>query len=273
MADSDAPKAAASSSAAAPAATTAGAEDTALDQPGDAVKLTAIDPTRAAEDSKKDKLSPEDAAATGIDPAYSASENDETNSESNADPPIAREAKGKEKVEPIPENETVPRDNSLSIDPAPDANNPLSPTESSPNTRRTCNITLLLANGMRHPYRINEQYLTKKEVEIPEKDDEGKPDPFSISVCKLKELILGEWRPEWENVPRDPGLIRLIHLGRMLDDKEPLKKYRLNPDERNIIHMNVRPAEMVDEEEAAKAAGGGRTQGNYPGSGCCCVIL
>lgn len=221
MADSDAPKAAASSSAAAPAATTAGAKDTALDQPSDAVKMTTIDPTKAAEDANKDKLTPEDAAAR-IDPAYSASENDKTNSESNADPPIAQEAKGKEKVEPIPENETVPRNNSLSIDPAPE-NNPLSATESSTNTRRTCNITLLLANGMRHPYLINEQYLTKKEVEIPEKDDEGRPDPFSISVYTLKELILRHWRSEWENRPRDPSLIRLIHLGRMLDDKEPLK--------------------------------------------------
>jgi hypothetical protein len=48
-------------------------------------------------------------------------------------------------------------------------------------------------------------------------------DPFSISVYTLKELILREWREEWEAAPSSPSSIRLIYFGRLLDDKTPLK--------------------------------------------------
>lgn len=51
----------------------------------------------------------------------------------------------------------------------------------------------------------------------------GKKDPFSISVYTLKELILREWREEWEAQPSSPSSIRLIYFGRLLDDKTALK--------------------------------------------------
>lgn len=87
-----------------------------------------------------------------------------------------------------------------------------------------CNITLLLPTGARHPYKIDEKYLSKRGVEIPETVSETRqPDPFSISVYKLKELILREWREEWEGKPASPTSIRLIHFGKLLDDKESLK--------------------------------------------------
>jgi Ubiquitin-2 like Rad60 SUMO-like len=53
--------------------------------------------------------------------------------------------------------------------------------------------------------------------------ENGKKDPFSISVYTLKELILREWREEWETKPSSPSSIRLIHFGRLLDDKVPLR--------------------------------------------------
>lgn len=86
-----------------------------------------------------------------------------------------------------------------------------------------CNITLLLPTGNRHPFKIDDRYLTKRGVEVPDVTDAGTKDPFSISVYKLKELILREWREDWESKPASPSSIRLIHFGRMLDDKEPLK--------------------------------------------------
>jgi hypothetical protein len=84
-------------------------------------------------------------------------------------------------------------------------------------------ITLLLTSGARHPYKIDEKYLTKRNVTVPGVTENGKKDPFSISVYTLKELILREWREEWEAQPSSPSSIRLIFFGRLLDDKTPLK--------------------------------------------------
>ncbi len=93
-----------------------------------------------------------------------------------------------------------------------------------------CNITLLLPTGARHPYRIDEKYLAKRNVEVPDLTEPGgRRDPFSISVYKLKELILREWRDEWDGKPASPSSIRLIYFGKLLEDKEQLKSTPLPP--------------------------------------------
>ena len=50
-------------------------------------------------------------------------------------------------------------------------------------------ITLLLSStGARHPYKLDEKYLKKRNVTV-----EGN-NPINISLYKLKELILRDWR-------------------------------------------------------------------------------
>lgn len=49
-------------------------------------------------------------------------------------------------------------------------------------------ITLLLTSGARHPYKIDEKYLRKRNVTVEAMD------PFNISVYTLKELIWRDWR-------------------------------------------------------------------------------
>lgn len=155
-------------------------------------------------------------------------------------------------------------------------------------------MLLLPSTGARHPYKIDEKYLKKRNVVV---DD---MDPYKISVSTLKDLIWKDWREgtfgtfvllhivdenwslqhyfnmyllaalapatahpwfvvnaighsslpfllsaryfhctatmrashgqsltslgaEWEPRPTSPSSIRLIHFGRMLDDKSPLK--------------------------------------------------
>lgn len=49
-------------------------------------------------------------------------------------------------------------------------------------------ITLLLITGARHPFKVDEKYLKKRNVNV---DGEN---PFNMSVYTLKELIWREWR-------------------------------------------------------------------------------
>lgn len=58
---------------------------------------------------------------------------------------------------------------------------------------------------------------------MPEKTESGRLDPYSISIYTLKELILREWREEWEAKPSNPSSIRLINFGRVLEDSYVLK--------------------------------------------------
>ncbi|KAF3767540.1 hypothetical protein M406DRAFT_252385 [Cryphonectria parasitica EP155] len=179
----------------------------------------------------------------------------------------ASSSKGKEVA---PSSNRQERTDSLSIGAA-DSPVPITPVN--PADGPACNITLLLPTGARHPYKIDDRYLTKRNVDVPEMTESGKKDPFSISVYKLKELILREWREEWDGKPASPSSIRLIHFGKLLDDKEPLKKYRFSAEAPNVVHMSVKPAEMLEEDEAGKgksSSGGGR---NSEGGSGCCVIL
>ena len=58
-------------------------------------------------------------------------------------------------------------------------------------------ITLLLSStGARHPYKLDEKYLRKRNVTV-----EGN-NPINISLYKLKELILRDWREGKDNASR-----------------------------------------------------------------------
>jgi len=105
-------------------------------------------------------------------------------------------------------------------------------------------ITLLLTTGLRYPLQIDGKYLQKRGVNVENYD------PFGMSVYTLKELIWREWRSEWENRPSSPSSIRLISFGKLLDDKAPLSDSRLNRESPNVVHMTVKPQEIVDEEDA-----------------------
>lgn len=129
-------------------------------------------------------------------------------------------------------------------------------------------IMLLLTTGARHPYKIDEKYLKKRNVTV---DD---MDPYNISVYTLKELIWRDWREEWEPRPTSPSSIRLIHFGRMLEDKVPLKECRFQTEAPNVVHMTVKPQEVVDDEDAKGGKGGSRRDTDEETTaGCRCVIL
>ncbi|KAL4788711.1 ubiquitin-related domain-containing protein [Aspergillus varians] len=111
-------------------------------------------------------------------------------------------------------------------------------------------IVLLLITGTRHPFKIDSNYLRKREVSV------DNYDPFAMSVYTLKELIWRAWQEDWEPRPSSPSSIRLISFGKLLDDKSPLSDSKFSSDAPNVVHMTVKPQEIVDEEDAK----GGKTQ-------------
>ncbi|TKA65237.1 hypothetical protein B0A49_07956 [Cryomyces minteri] len=133
-------------------------------------------------------------------------------------------------------------------------------------------ITLLLTSSARHPYKIDEKYLKKRGVKA-DVDEAGVVDPFSISVYTLKELIWRDWRDEWEQRPTSPSSIRLIHFGKMLDDKSQLRECRFQAESANVVHMTIKPQEVVDDEDAKTGKGISRDRDNERTPGCRCVIL
>ncbi|KAJ5607041.1 hypothetical protein N7537_003660 [Penicillium hordei] len=130
-------------------------------------------------------------------------------------------------------------------------------------------ITLLLTTGSRHPFTINGKYLKKRSVTVENYD------PFLMSVYTLKELIWREWRVDWETRPSSPSSIRLISFGKLLDDKSPVSDSKFSKEHPNVVHMTVKPQEVVDEEDAkgAKAQYSREREASERSPGCRCVIL
>ncbi|KAI1466963.1 uncharacterized protein F4812DRAFT_71997 [Daldinia caldariorum] len=153
-------------------------------------------------------------------------------------------------------------DHDLTID-------PVEPGAESLSSDLVVDIMLLLTSGARHPFRIDEKYLAKRNVTVTGKTEDGKMDPFSITVYTLKELILRDWRKEWDQPPREPSAIRLIHFGKLLEDRNQLSHYHFRTS-RNVIHMTIKPQDLIDEEEAAKKV---KDSGSHSGRSGCCVIL
>ncbi len=196
--------------------------DHALGQPKDAVPMEKME--------KKEETAKQPAAGAGVSIQATSDDKDATLAITSHSQPetqgtstkqtiddVASTSKEKGKEQPLAPSDAAKDedDDALQIHPS-------DPDSTNSNTSPVCNITLLLPTGARHPYRIDEKYLSKRSVEIPETNEAGHRDPFSISVYKLKELILREWRDEWDGKPASPSSIRLIHFGKLLDDKEQL---------------------------------------------------
>jgi hypothetical protein len=49
-------------------------------------------------------------------------------------------------------------------------------------------VTLLLPSGARHPFKIDEKYLKKRNISVEDNS------PMNISVYNMKELIWRDWR-------------------------------------------------------------------------------
>lgn len=191
-----------------------------LDQPTDAVPMEAIPnstvlPVAAGKNGDEATAA---APASNAAPAIDAGPSDQAATDDSASPKgNGNEDDGAAPPPPLKERS----DSVMAIGPSEDDIKAVTP--GAPDAGPVCNITLLLTSGGRHPYKIDSKYLARRSVAIPEETEAGLPDPFSISIYTLKELILREWRSDWAGKPASPSSIRLIHFGKLLDDKEPLR--------------------------------------------------
>ena len=100
---------------------------------------------------------------------------------------------------------------------------------------------------------------------------------------------------EWEARPSSPSSIRIIYFGKLLEDKARLHGRRSSrqflkaflslmlsqPDCKfeigtipHVVHMTVKPQDIVDDEDAKGSKTGGRDRdGNERSPGCRCIIL
>ncbi|KAK9469386.1 hypothetical protein V1512DRAFT_200944 [Lipomyces arxii] len=98
-------------------------------------------------------------------------------------------------------------------------------------------LTLLLVSGLRGIVTIDREYMKGHSL--------GLREPESLTVLTLKECIWTDWKEEWGERPSSTEFIRLIHFGRLLDDKDTLGASQLSQaNTYNVLHMSVRPVSI-----------------------------
>jgi hypothetical protein len=206
-------------------------QEAGLGEPKDAVKMTTMvqssssaeaadSTTRADRDGQKADESQASQAIRDATDATDATSSGVAPLEPGVEETQPRQDKGKERAPRAPSPPAKNDDDDMAIGASTDDIPKPTPRGDAP----VCHITLLISSGKRHPYKIDDKYLAKRNVSVPGVTETGGMDPFSISVYTLKELILREWRDEWEAKPASPSSIRLIHFGKLLDDKDQLKR-------------------------------------------------
>jgi ubiquitin-like protein len=198
-----------------------------LEEPIDAVRMASLTQSSSSADAADSRIRPDqlgdkadETRPHAIQGATGATSSAVCPSEAADEESQPRQDKGKEKAARPPSPPAKNDEDDMAIGASTDD----IPKPNAKGDAPICHITLLIASGKRHPYKIDEKYLAKRNVSVPGVTETGGMDPFSISVYTLKELILREWRDEWEAKPSHPSMIRLIHFGKLLDDKDQLKR-------------------------------------------------
>ena len=148
------------------------------------VEMTKLDPPVAAQDAIATN-----APATTSEPLSTTSETSKENERPDTSSPAMNTQSGPQAVPssaPSPPKSLSRQDTAPAIGPSSDKPTPI--TKESEGAGPFLMITLLLNTGARHPYKIDEKYLKKRNVNVPGND------PVNMSVYTLKELIWRDWR-------------------------------------------------------------------------------
>ncbi|KAL4894770.1 ubiquitin-related domain-containing protein [Aspergillus ambiguus] len=244
-------------------------------QPPPASLNTTLDPVSTATTAAASPQEPHPPSQTLPSASISDSVTAPTGASPTASLPATTAGEGMAPSEPQPvaHGETVsapeaPEPKSDALAPQPSGQSSESSAKEEEDPGPSLVITLLLITGSRHPFKIDGKYLRKRSVKV------DNDDPFAMSVYTLKELIWREWRQDWEPRPASPSSIRLISFGKLLDDKAPLSDSKFSRDAPNVVHMTVKPQELIDEEDAkaSKAQFTRERDSSERSPGCRCII-
>ena len=89
-------------------------------------------------------------------------------------------------------------------------------------------LTLLLISGLRHTFRFSE----------------------NTTVAQVKSHVFEYWPKEWhetEMPPSSADALRLVYLGRFLDNDSTLEANRIQPGQSTIVHLVIKqkPASLA----------------------------
>ena len=163
------------------------AQDDVSNQPVQPISSTPIEMSEMS----KDPIGPTSIpGGTDLGPQIVSNEAAPTSQTQPSQPPLQPILTTASKPEPLQNTTPPPLTREMTrpaIGPATDKPSPLPPKETEIEGPWLY-ITLLLTTGARHPFRLDQRYLKKRNVEV-----EGN-NPINMSFYKLKELILRDWR-------------------------------------------------------------------------------
>jgi hypothetical protein len=130
-------------------------------------------------------------------------------------------------------------------------------------------LTLLLISGLRSTIVLDSDYITHHSLHVSK--------PEWITIQSLKDGLFNSWKDEWGNLPPSTQNIRLIHLGKILEESQTLEDCGITPlSVHNVIHLTVKP-ESFELEAPTKSRPAFRRRNNANSnsderSRGCCVI-
>jgi hypothetical protein len=110
----------------------------------------------------------------------------------------------------------------------------------------------------------------------------------STTIARVKELAWNSWPADWQDErPPAPSYLRVLYLGRMLQDDETLSNLKLPVSSSTsplatIMHLSIRPYALPGQADGVKkkkrrgrsdTLGSNEGDQETDGSGCCkCII-
>ncbi|KAG5360935.1 hypothetical protein CJU89_4033 [Yarrowia sp. B02] len=139
----------------------------------------------------------------------------------------------------------------------------------------TPKITILLSSGERVEWNLDDSFLTSNNLSVKSCDE--------ATVGQLKQCIAAKWAEFKTNSPSpDPSRLRLIFLGKILEDTQTLDNVGLGSNSpqhvSSVIHVSVRPESFqLDSKKTPtnsySVQAGGVSEDSSSGRCSCCIVM
>ncbi|ORY06830.1 hypothetical protein K493DRAFT_273933 [Basidiobolus meristosporus CBS 931.73] len=106
-------------------------------------------------------------------------------------------------------------------------------TEQEPSTTNhdSVRITFLLLSGKRHSLTFQP----------------------SNTIGEVKQYLFDNWPSEWtEGQPTSPASLKIVHLGRFLENSSTIASTKINTQQENIVHLTIKIPSQTDSNDTNK---------------------